>query len=178
MPILFQEYELLAKSGLFDAEYYLSANPDIAALNVDPLLHYLETGCHEGRNPNRDFDTAYYLRQCQSLGETPTNALTHFLTVGASRGLNPLPSPTNGSGGQVVRSNHRNAAQAPDRLPPNGHRPPDGLLSLDVPKCIDGVADMPTLVRPAAHSTNAPADPSLFSPPSAAARCASAPIRR
>jgi ADP-heptose:LPS heptosyltransferase/GT2 family glycosyltransferase len=143
VPILFQEYELLAKSGLFDAEYYLSANPDIAALNVDPLLHYLETGCHEGRNPNRDFDTAYYLRQCQSLGETPTNALTHFLTVGASRGLNPLPSPTNGSGGQVVRSNHRNAAQAPDRLPPNGHRPPDGLLSLDVPKCIDGVADMP-----------------------------------
>jgi ADP-heptose:LPS heptosyltransferase/GT2 family glycosyltransferase len=135
VPILFQEYELLAKSGLFDADYYLSANPDIAALNVDPLLHYLETGCHEGRNPNRDFDTSYYLRQCQSLGETPSNALTHFLTVGASRGLRPLPAPSNGSAGQL--------ASAPAPLRPDGRGQPKGLLSLDVPKCVDGVADMP-----------------------------------
>jgi O-antigen biosynthesis protein len=143
VPILFQEYELLANSGLFDADYYLSANPDIAALNVDPLLHYLETGCHEGRDPNRDFDTSYYLRQCQSLGEIPTNALTHFLTVGASRGLHPLPAPTNGSRGQVVHTSRRDATQAPDRLPTDEHSRPDGFLSLDVPKCIDGVADMP-----------------------------------
>lgn len=44
MANLFGAYELLAKSGLFDAEYYIRANPDIAALNIDPLMHYLKRG--------------------------------------------------------------------------------------------------------------------------------------
>ena len=97
MAILFQEYELVANSGLFDAEYYLSANPDIAALNVDPLIHYLERGCRERRNPSASFDTPYYLLQCETLGETPDNALSHYLTVGAGRGLRPLPPPADAS---------------------------------------------------------------------------------
>ena len=35
--------------GLFDAQYYLAANPDVAAAGVDPLAHYLAFGAQEGR---------------------------------------------------------------------------------------------------------------------------------
>jgi GT2 family glycosyltransferase len=91
VTVLFQEYELLAGSGLFDAEYYLQANPDLSILNTDPLIHYLERGCREGRDPSARFDTSHYLSQCQELQETPENPLLHYLTVGAGRGLSPRP---------------------------------------------------------------------------------------
>ncbi|WP_161634578.1 class I SAM-dependent methyltransferase [Mesorhizobium loti] len=35
----------------FDSEYYLRNNPDVASAGVNPLLHYLRTGRHEGRLP-------------------------------------------------------------------------------------------------------------------------------
>jgi hypothetical protein len=76
---LFEEYDLLANSGLVDAEYYVKSNPDIAALNGDPLLHYVEWGCRERRNPSASFDTAHCLKLCKTLGETPDNALAHYL---------------------------------------------------------------------------------------------------
>ncbi len=91
MAILFREYELLAQAGIFDAEYYLRTYPEVAALNVDPLLHYVEHGAQEGRGPRPDFDVAYYLEQCERLGERPPNPLLHFITVGARQGLKTSP---------------------------------------------------------------------------------------
>ena len=91
--ILFQQYDLLSGSSLFDARFYVDANPDIADLNLDPLTHYLEIGCHERRDPSPHFKTSYYLRQCKTQGEAPANPLLHYLTVGAARGLNPSPAP-------------------------------------------------------------------------------------
>jgi hypothetical protein len=43
-------------SALFDTHSYLRANPDVAASQVNPLLHYLVEGRKEGRSavpPNR-----------------------------------------------------------------------------------------------------------------------------
>ena len=40
---------LLKKRGLFDADTYLRLNPDVAATEIDPLLHYLLHGLEEGR---------------------------------------------------------------------------------------------------------------------------------
>ena len=54
MAALFGDYEVAKKSGLFDPEYYLATYPDVAERNVDPLVHYLEEGSREGRNPHRD----------------------------------------------------------------------------------------------------------------------------
>jgi hypothetical protein len=79
-------------SGLFDADYYLKANPDIAALNIDPLMHYLERGAQEGRGPRPDFDVAYYLAQCRLLGDEPSNPLLHFITTGARQGIKTRPA--------------------------------------------------------------------------------------
>src|ERR1700722_11169799 len=87
--MFFGEYELLANSGLFDAKYYVKNNPDIAALNVDPLMHYIEYGCRERRNPSDRFDTAHYLSQCLALGGAPVNPLFHYVTEGIKKGLTP-----------------------------------------------------------------------------------------
>jgi ADP-heptose:LPS heptosyltransferase/GT2 family glycosyltransferase len=89
VAILFRAYELLAKSGLFDAEYYIGANPDVAALNVDPLLHYLETGAIELRNPSGAFDARHYAELCRERGEHVDNPLLHYIEIGASQGLTP-----------------------------------------------------------------------------------------
>jgi ADP-heptose:LPS heptosyltransferase/GT2 family glycosyltransferase len=85
MSSLFEDYAVIAKSGLFDATYYLSANPDVAALGYDPLMHYLEQGAREMRNPNPDFDARSYMQQCRELGQEPENPLLHFISVQAYR---------------------------------------------------------------------------------------------
>jgi GT2 family glycosyltransferase len=89
VAMFFGEYEMLANSGLFDAKYYVKNNPDIAALNVDPLMHYIEYGCRERRNPSDRFDTAHYLSQCLALGGAPVNPLFHYVTEGIKKGLTP-----------------------------------------------------------------------------------------
>jgi GT2 family glycosyltransferase len=131
VAIVFGEYELLAKSGLFDAEYYARANPDIAALNVDPLMHYLERGCHERRNPSESFDTPHYLSQCEALGETPANALVHYLTVGVNRGLTPKPgAEPNGRPGELVPATRTARSAEPEFADASGkdaHNPAASL---------------------------------------------------
>jgi ADP-heptose:LPS heptosyltransferase/GT2 family glycosyltransferase len=146
VAILFGEYELLAKSGLFDPEYYIRANPDVAALNIDPLVHYLETGCREGRNPSAEFDTSYYLRQCHMLGEIPSNALAHYLNFGADRGLRsqpPTASPAaDGLAGKPI-GHDRNQDEARNNLASSEAAVPHvRLLSVDVPKSQNGVPDI------------------------------------
>lgn len=88
MPF-FQQYELLAKSGLFDAKFYLKRYKDVAKAGVDPLLHYLETGGGEGRDPHARFDSAYYAEQCAQRGIAAKNPLLHFLVAGRALGIAP-----------------------------------------------------------------------------------------
>ncbi|MBU3076994.1 sulfotransferase family protein [Sphingomonas quercus] len=55
--------ELIRNSGLFDADWYRAAYPDVAASGLDPATHYLRIGAAEGRNPSPLFDTGFYARQ-------------------------------------------------------------------------------------------------------------------
>jgi serralysin len=41
-------------SAAFDTLGYLSANPDLAAANVNPLAHFLNSGIYECRQPVND----------------------------------------------------------------------------------------------------------------------------
>lgn len=145
MRILFVEYELLANSGLFDAAYYVRANPDVANSNVDPLMHYLERGCQERRDPSANFDTAYYLQSCASLGESPTNALVHYLTVGKSRGLTPIKdgprvdsSPQSAAPMNSAHSSEQELGFSRGMVPI-----PPSLLYVDIPRIVDGKAVTP-----------------------------------
>ena len=112
MEALFSDYEEVRKSGLFDAEYYLVTYPDVTERNIDPLVHYLEEGAREGRNPHPDFDAGYYLEQCRRRGEQPNNPLLHFIRIGAARGFKtqrgdadrePLAGQPPSARGQLVK---------------------------------------------------------------------------
>jgi ADP-heptose:LPS heptosyltransferase/GT2 family glycosyltransferase len=143
LAILFGDYELLAKSGLFDAEYYVKSNPDIAALNVDPLLHYMEYGCRERRDPSASFNTAHYLGLCQALGESPENALAHYLTVGISRGLTPVQGRRANGQSASRTANGRLASRHPHRLPEGAGKIAGSLLNLDIPRVVGGRVEAP-----------------------------------
>lgn len=76
--------------ALFDARWYLARNPDIAA-GVDPLLHYLEYGAVEGRDPNPLFAAHWYLARNPDVAAAKVNPLTHYLARGAAEGRDPHP---------------------------------------------------------------------------------------
>lgn len=80
----------IARSGLFDADWYLETSPDLAGAGVDPLLHYCAFGRREERNPHPVFLTAYYRSQLPA-EELRENPLLHYIRRGAARGLSPHP---------------------------------------------------------------------------------------
>ena len=72
---------------LLDAEFYLRANPDVAAARMDPFKHYVKYGAAEGRQPHPLFDPAHYLASCPASGAAGNNAdnpLLHFLEQAGS----------------------------------------------------------------------------------------------
>lgn len=57
-----QLYEAITGSGLFDTEWYLFANPDVAESGMDPVLHYIRYGQYEKqRQPFLQFDPQTYV---------------------------------------------------------------------------------------------------------------------
>jgi lipopolysaccharide biosynthesis protein len=85
-------YRLIASSPLFDADWYLANNPDVAAMRMDPVLHYLENGALEGRSPGPQFDAAAYLRRYPDVAEKGEIALLHYLRHGSREDRKTLVS--------------------------------------------------------------------------------------
>lgn len=80
-------HERIYASGLFDKNWYLQFNPDVAdnpifAENV--LYHFLKYGVWEGRNPSAHFDLNLYFYANLTLynPKRPLNPLIHYLTSG------------------------------------------------------------------------------------------------
>ncbi len=74
----------------FDYPFYLSNNPDIAQLHLDPVAHYLKAGAREGRDPAPWFSSAEYRKAYQPRPEDRVvNPFYHYLTVGRSAGHSP-----------------------------------------------------------------------------------------
>ena len=81
-----RDRELVACSGLFDRAWYLATYADIAAIDVDPLDHYLRWGGSEGRNPGPAFDSTAYLLAHPEIAESGINPLVHHLQHAGERG--------------------------------------------------------------------------------------------
>ncbi len=81
----------IARSGLFDTDYYLQQSPDVAESRVNPIVHYVFWGAFEGRRPNRLFDPAYYLANSPDIAEAGLEPLSHFLRLGGAERRNPGP---------------------------------------------------------------------------------------
>lgn len=80
-----------ALNVLFDAHWYLTQNPDLAAPGIDLYQHYLWYGANEGRDPNPWFDSDWYLQQYSDVAATGINPLIHYIEHGAQECRNPSP---------------------------------------------------------------------------------------
>ncbi|MCT8997416.1 hypothetical protein [Chelativorans intermedius] len=97
-----EELEAIRNSGLFDAEWYLKTYPDVKALGMDPLEHFLWLGHKLRRRPSPKFDTRSYLEQNPDVAAAGVNALVHYLGNGAHR-----PADGNKSGLKQVSGKKR-----------------------------------------------------------------------
>ncbi|MBU9227188.1 glycosyltransferase [Burkholderia multivorans] len=84
MPV--DEAELLRTSPLFDGAYYLAAYPDVADAAIDPIVHYLQFGWREARQPSMSFDGNRYLNDYPDVRAADINPLVHYLAFGRAEG--------------------------------------------------------------------------------------------
>src|SRR5947209_3523779 len=75
----------------FDKDFYLRQNEDVKSAGHDPIVHYIEHGWREGRNPSRLFWTNYYLQSNEDVKKTEINPFFHFLVQGRLEGRRPNP---------------------------------------------------------------------------------------
>lgn len=79
----------LARSEYFDADWYVERNHDVAEAGHDPVLHYVDFGAAEKRNPSELFDTKYYVAKNAEALSDGLNPLLHFLRHGRRLGRQP-----------------------------------------------------------------------------------------
>jgi hypothetical protein len=84
-------YDELKASELFDGHWYLQSYPNVRDGGSDPLLHYLQFGVPEARDPNPLFDTDWYLQENPDVKQAGVNPLAHYLQHGAAEGRDPSP---------------------------------------------------------------------------------------
>lgn len=78
--------DAVAVLSFFDPQFYQAEYPDVAAGGMDLLLHYLDHGWREGRNPSAVFSTLYYADRYLSEG-APQNPLLHYARLSPAERL-------------------------------------------------------------------------------------------
>ena len=58
-------------------------------LDITPLQHFVESGVHEGRQPNPLFDPAWYLQTYPDVAMSGQNPLVYYATRGWKEGHDP-----------------------------------------------------------------------------------------
>lgn len=69
--------EAIRQSGLFDADWYAQAYPDVGQTGMDPLDHYLRYGAFEGRDPAPGVDSKAYMAANPHLKGLGMSVLEH-----------------------------------------------------------------------------------------------------
>ncbi|MFE6661883.1 glycosyltransferase, partial [Bacillus subtilis] len=85
------EAGLLRTSPLFDRAYYLATYPDVADAAIDPVVHYLQFGWREARQPSMSFDGNRYLDDNPDVRAAGVNPLVHYLAFGKQEGRHFAP---------------------------------------------------------------------------------------
>ncbi len=78
-------------SLVVDPVWYRARHRDVAASGADPLRHFIATGLHERRDPNRWFDGAWYVRQYADVAAAGAHPLLHYMAEGARQRRDPHP---------------------------------------------------------------------------------------
>lgn len=84
-PTVRQQIEMLAKSPIFDREWYLEQYPDVVERGMDPVEHYVLHGASEGRQPGPNFDTEWYRTTYPDVA-AGMNPAIHYLVTGKNEG--------------------------------------------------------------------------------------------
>lgn len=82
----------ISRSGLFWPAYYLTEYPDVRESGLHPLLHFLQHGAVEGRNPNPLFITNWYIEKNDDVRISGVNPLVHYYRYGWKEGRDPGPN--------------------------------------------------------------------------------------
>ncbi|MBV9391892.1 MAG: glycosyltransferase [Verrucomicrobia bacterium] len=76
---------------LFDVDWYLTENPDVAETGTEPLQHYLKYGWKEGRNPHPSFDAERYRAENADVAMAAVEPLCHYWKQGRTEGRKAYP---------------------------------------------------------------------------------------
>ena len=76
---------------LFDCQYYLNHNPDVAQSHWPPLLHFLIAGGFEKRQPHPLFDPDWYATEYPDIALSRLNPLQHYSRFGWRERRSPHP---------------------------------------------------------------------------------------
>ena len=79
---IFEDEITLNKSKYFNKKWYLKTYKDVKKAKVDPIIHYLQFGWKEGRNPGPDFNTNAYLEANPDVKEAGICPLFHYEKYG------------------------------------------------------------------------------------------------
>ena len=91
MDNLGREIELLRRSDVFDAAWYLDQYRDAAALGWGAEEHYLRVGAALNRDPGPAFSTRFYLKSNPDVARSKLNPLVHYIRYGGKEGRAALP---------------------------------------------------------------------------------------
>jgi glycosyltransferase involved in cell wall biosynthesis len=80
----------IARSHIFDPNWYKIKYPQRHAQGWSPLVHYLLEGAREGNQPHLLFDSAWYQRARGAQQRDP-NPLIDYIKYGAREGFEPSP---------------------------------------------------------------------------------------
>lgn len=85
------EERLPMLSWCFDPEFYLQANPDVAAARLEPYLHFIEHGLVEERNPHPLIDLKHIRSQCDDLDDASSLSDSRLAELLRRPGIDPHP---------------------------------------------------------------------------------------
>jgi hypothetical protein len=80
------QLQLVARSGLFDTDWYLATYPDVCGQRASALQHFMQHGAAEMRNPSASFDTGWYCRTYPDVIASGLNPLLHYVRHGRPQG--------------------------------------------------------------------------------------------
>jgi glycosyltransferase involved in cell wall biosynthesis len=91
-----RDARVIARSGQFDRSWYVRRYPDVAAMGIDPVRHYVAFGAKEGRDPSPSFSGAWYLVHHPDVAAAGLNPFAHYVMHGAKEGRALAPAAASG----------------------------------------------------------------------------------
>ncbi|MET3713200.1 glycosyltransferase involved in cell wall biosynthesis [Sphingomonas trueperi] len=87
------DYHTIKRAGIFDREFYAARFPDVLLYGYDPLVHFVQRGAMERRDPHPAFGISRYVANHPDAGLPGVNPFVHYIQNGNKEGLLVDPAP-------------------------------------------------------------------------------------